>query len=203
MKKFLMWLGGVLKKPFSEHQATYNIIIALATAFTLIWGIVTFNLLQQKEKAEADLNEIRTRIRNSESTTVKISANFFKGDDGYYIYPIVTIKNNGKEEMVLSLDENSLTINKVYLDGDQALAQKTFHPPLFELISDNEDKDSKQFSMIAVPVDGERTLAYALKVNEKGTYFLSFKASAYLEKDKKTVDNHQLVWFTSQYMNIN
>lgn len=203
MREFFHITWRVIKKPFSEHQATYNIIIALATAFTLIWGVITFNLLQQKEKAEADLKEIRTRIKNSESTTVKVNATFFKDGDSYYIYPVVTIKNNGKEEMVMSLDDTSLTVNKVYLEGDQAIAEKTYHPPFFEIISDNADKDSKQFDMVAVPVDGERTLTYALKVSEGGAYYISFKSSAYLDKDKKTIDNRQLVWFTSQFINVN
>lgn len=202
MRRVIAWLLVVIKKPFTEHQATYNIIIASATAFTLIWGVITFQLLQQKEKAEADLDEIRTRIRNSESTTVKISSTFYKDGGAYYIYPVVTIKNNGKDEMIISLDDNSLTVNKVYLEGDQALAENTYHPPLFEVISDNIEKDSKQFNMISIPVDGERSLTYALKVLDSGAYFISFKASAYLDKDKKSVDNRQLVWFTSQFINI-
>ncbi|WES88939.1 hypothetical protein [Dickeya fangzhongdai] len=197
-----MIIWECVKKPFTAHQATYNIIIALATAFTLVWGVITFNLLQQKEKAEADLNEIRTRIRNSESTTVKISSTTFEDDEGYYIYPVVIIKNNGKEKMVLSLETNSLTVNKIYLEGDKAIAEYTYHPPFFEIISDNEKKDSKQFTMVVVPVDGERMLTYALKVKEKGTYFISFSAGAYLNKDKTTIDNHQLIWFASQYVNI-
>ncbi|EOI3427436.1 hypothetical protein ACMSWX_004333 [Cronobacter dublinensis] len=202
MKVFFLKLYRILKTPFSEHQATYNIIIALATAFTLIWGVITFNLLQQKEKAEADLNEIRTRIKNSESTTVKLTSTFYKDDESYYIYPVVTIKNNGKNEMVLSLEDDALTVNKVDLDGDQALAESIYHPPLFEIISNDKEKDSKEFGMIAVPVDGERTLSYALKVNGKGAYFVSFKASPYLDKDKKIIDEHQLVWFTSQFINV-
>ncbi|MFD3240608.1 hypothetical protein ACE2AK_15780 [Rahnella perminowiae] len=202
MRAFLLKVWVVIKKPFDAHQATYNIIIATATAFTLIWGVITFNLLQQKEKAEADLNEIHTRIRNSESTTVNLKATFFEDDDGFYIYPVVTIKNNGKDKIVLSLDANALTVNKVFLEGDQAVAETTYHPSFFERISDNENEDSKQFQMIVVPVDGERTLPYALKVKDKGAYFISFSAGAYLDKDKVEIDKHELVWFASQYINV-
>ncbi|CNI38224.1 hypothetical protein [Yersinia rochesterensis] len=220
--KTLWW---VISYPFIKHQATNNIVIAIVTALTLIWAGVTFNILQQRELAQASLDvskselikskselektqeellEIRDRIKNSESTTVKLNSSFSKSgkDKGYYIYANVTIKNNGKKKMLMSLKEDSLTISQINLDGDEVIAEKKYHPYYFEVISDNIEESSKKFKMIEIPVDGERTLPFAIKVKSKGLYYITFQSEPYHDNERREVDEHELIWFAAEYIDV-
>ncbi|ADD79093.1 Hypothetical Protein PANA_3926 [Pantoea ananatis LMG 20103] len=167
-------------------------------------GYYNFSLLQQKGKAEAELEEIHTRIKNSESTTVNLKSVIYKNktENSFYIYPTVVIKNNGKEEIALKLDKSSLVVSKVYFENAEAIAEEKYTLPFFKSISQDPKKDSEQFTMIAIPVDAERTIPYAIKVKNPGTYYITFTASALLDKKKKTIDNHVFQWFTSEYINV-
>lgn len=218
----LWWL---ISYPFIKHEATHHIVIAIVTALTLVWAGVTFNILQQKEMAQASLDasraelskskselertqeellEIRNRIKNSESTTVKVKSSFSKSGDGkgFYIYTNVTIKNNGKKKMLMHLKSDALTISKVDLEDDEIIAERRYYPNYYEVISDSNEQASKRFDMVEIPVDGERTLPFAIKAKSKGMYYITFQAEPYHADEKRKVDERELVWFTAEYIDV-
>ncbi|MDM1843082.1 hypothetical protein LZ319_12855, partial [Serratia ureilytica] len=117
-------------------------------------------------------------------------------------YPVVTIKNVGKEKILLKLDNNSLTIKKVKLSGDKIMAEETYNPSYYETVSSSVDESSKRLKLIEVPVDGERSIPYAVKVKNSGVYYITFSARPYFEEGKREVDEHELVWFSAEYKNV-
>lgn len=204
LKKAGKIIGKCFCYPFQKHQATYNIVIASVTTLTLVWGAMTYQLLEQRERARTELFEIKERIKNSESTTVTINTKFEESmEDGqYYIFPTVTIKNIGKEKLILRLDDDSLNISLIKMRGEQAISLENYRPNFFEEISDDINKNSKRFSVMEVPVDGERSIPYAVKVNNKGLYYVTFSAKPFLKENERKVGSHELIWFTSSYMYI-
>lgn len=202
-KTCLKYLGIGLCFPFKQHQATYNIIIAIVTALTLVWAAMTYHLLDQRERARTELYEIKERIKNSESTTVGLNTEFSSGlDGGYYIYPTVTIKNVGKEKVQLFLDDNALTIKKVRLKEDKIIADESYSPNFYEIISSNKEVKNTRFRVMEIPVDGERKIPYAVRVNEKGVYYITFSAKPYNNNPKENIEEKELIWFAAEYKDI-
>ncbi|MGK6329201.1 hypothetical protein ACMGEE_19230 [Erwinia sp. DT-104] len=189
--------------PFKRHQATYNIIIAVVTALTLIWAAMTYHLLDQRERARTELFEIKERIRNSESTTVNINTTSVTGSDGgYYLYPVITIKNVGKRKISLFLDNDALTVKRVRLSGDKIIAEQGYNPSYYENVSSNRAVKNKIFRIMEIPVDGERTIPYAVKVNNKGVYYITFSAKPYCKNDERKIEDYELVWFAAEYKDV-
>ncbi|EBI8398305.1 hypothetical protein CQX23_18245 [Salmonella enterica] len=198
-----IFLGKCICFPFKEHQATYNIIIAVVTALTLVWAAMTYHLLDQRERARTELYEIKERIKNSESTTVTLNTVFTSDtDNGYYIYPTVTIKNVGKEKVSLFLDDDALTIKRVYLKNDKIIAKESYTPNFYEIISSDPSIKNTRFRIMEIPVDGERKIPYAVKVDSKGVYYITFSAKPYDKKSERKIKNHELVWFAAEYKDI-
>jgi len=207
----IKWIWKVITYPFVKHQAVYNLIIAGAAVLTLVWGMVTFEVLKQKETAEAalnkaqtELNEIHQRIKNSESTTVSISNSYSydKKSKSYILLPKVTIKNNGKNQIVLALKNDTLTVSKIEFLKDGLATEKKYNAHYFEKIATYDEEESKQFTLLTVPVDGERTIPYGLSVESPGIYYVTFSATPYLNDGKVLIDNHELIWFTSEYVKV-
>lgn len=194
--------------PFKKHQATYNIIIAIVTALTLVWAAMTYHLLDQRERARNELYEIKERIKNSESTTVSLITEYTKGlDGGYYIYPTVTIKNVGKEKVKLFLEDDAMTIKKVRLKDDKIIANESYYPNFYEKVSSDPDVKNVRFRVMEIPVDGERKIPYAARVNGTGVYYITFSARPYDEKSsaEKPSDEtkaKELVWFAAEYKDV-
>lgn len=189
--------------PFKQHQATYNIIIAIVTALTLVWAAMTYHLLDQRERARNELYEIKERIKNSESTTVSLSTGYTKGlDGGYYIYPTITIKNVGKEKVKLYLENDALTIKKVRLKGDKIIADESYNPNFYEKVSSDPEVKNIRFREMEIPVDGERKIPYAAKVNSTGVYYITFSARPYDEKTSDESNAKELVWFAAEYKDV-
>lgn len=202
-KNCAVFLWGCLCIPFKQHQATYNIIIAIVTALTLVWAAMTYHLLDQRERARTELYEIKERIKNSESTTVTLNTEFSNdSNNGYYIHPTITIKNIGKGKVFLYLDDNSLTVKKVRLEGDKIIAESSYNPNYYETVSSTVSVNSKRFRIMEIPVDGERKIPYAINVKEKGLYYITFSAKPYNKESERTIEDHELIWFAAEYKNI-
>lgn len=197
------FLGMLLCFPFKQHQATYNIIIAIVTALTLVWAAMTYHLLDQRERARNELYEIKERIKNSESTTVSLSTEYTKGlEGGYYIYPTITIKNVGKEKVKLYLENDAMTIKKVRLKDDKIIADESYNPNFYEKVSSDPEVKNIRFRVMEIPVDGERKIPYAARVNGTGVYYITFSARPYDEKSSGESKNKELVWFAAEYKDV-
>lgn len=202
-KACVKFLGMLLCFPFKQHQATYNIIIAIVTALTLVWAAMTYHLLDQRERARNELYEIKERIKNSESTTVSLSTEYTKILDGkYYIYPTITIKNVGKEKVKLYLENDAMTIKKVILKDDKIIANESYNPNFYEKVSSDPEVKNIRFRVMEIPVDGERKIPYAARVNGTGVYYITFSARPYDEKSSDESKDKELVWFAAEYKYI-
>ncbi|EFN9189520.1 hypothetical protein D4A43_02030, partial [Escherichia coli] len=63
------------KDIYRTHDQFNNVVMSLCAVLTLVWGGYTFDVLHQRDKAEADLIELRNRIRNTESTFFNVDVN--------------------------------------------------------------------------------------------------------------------------------
>ncbi|WP_460143238.1 hypothetical protein [Pseudomonas sp. S3_B08] len=160
-----------------HHQAYNNFVIASCALATLVWGAYTFDALQQKDRAIAELADIQKRIRDTESTLLSVEVPVSKSTDGYYLTPTVTIKNSSNEAIYFKLCPDSLSVSKIaYNFEGQARADKTVFPLYYEKISDNPKIKNNPLYDLRVPIASERKLSFFAAVKEPGVYYVTFSA---------------------------
>ncbi|EPH0629742.1 hypothetical protein NF897_004068 [Klebsiella pneumoniae] len=162
---------------WQNHSNFNNIAIALCAILTLVWGAYTFDALHQKDKAEAEYAELQQKIRNTESTFFNIDATFTKSSDGYYITPVVTIKNSGSEPIYIKLKNDSVSIRAIEVRGDRVKSIKTYTPNIYEEIASNTNEKNIPIYDWKIPISAERKLNYVAKVESPGMYFITFSAT--------------------------
>lgn len=214
--------AGIRFSFFSRHHQAYNnVVIASCALLTLIWGAYSFDALQQKSRAEAELAEIQRRIKDTESTFLAVNVKFEKSPDGFYLTPSATIKNSSKENIYFRLCHDSLAISKVNYDFDAgAGSAKTIYPKYYEQLATGASDQNYPIYDIRIPVDSERTLNFFAAVKEPGVYYITFSALSTTEpgadknlyncsfvsnkgitSDKKK-NGKEGIWFTSSYLII-
>lgn len=202
MVAILVWQA---RNIWTNHSNFNNIAIAVCAILTLLWGAYTFDALHQKDKAEAEYAELQQKIRNTESTFFSIDAIFTKTSEGYFITPVINVKNSGSEPIFIKLDKYSVSINEIEVDGDKVRTLKTYRPNLYEEIaSKNAGKNIPLYNW-KIPIAAERKLNYVAKVDSAGMYFITFTATEtddeFREKNKM-VNGKPMVWFASKYIYV-
>lgn len=190
---------------WQNHSNFNNIAIALCAILTLVWGAYTFDALHQKDKAEAEYAELQQKIRNTESTFFNIDATFTKSSNGYYITPVVSIKNSGSEPIFIKLKNDSVSIRAIEVRGDKVKSIKTYTPNIYEDIASNTNEKNIPIYEWKVPISAERTLNYVAKVESPGMYFITFSATetdANFNDKYKSVNGKPMIWFASKYVYV-
>ena len=190
---------------WEKHSNFNNITIAICTILTLVWGAYTFDALHQKDKAEAEYQELQQKIRNTESTFFNITASFTKVNGGYFITPVVNIKNSGSEPIYIKLDKSSVSINAIEISGDRAKTIKSYYPKAYEEIASSPTDKNTPIYEWKIPISAERNLNYAVKVESAGMYFITFTAKetdANFKDINKEVNGKPMIWFASKYIYV-
>ncbi len=218
---FRVTLHSHFSRFLSHHQAYNNFVIASCALATLIWGAYTFDALQQKDRAVAELADIQKRIRDTESTFLSVTTPVTEALDGYYLTPTVSIKNNSNEAIYFRLCPDSLSISKVsYSFEGQARADKILTPLFYEKISDNPKTKNSPIYDLRVPIASERNLNFFAAVKDPGVYYITFSALSSEDTSSDTdtgncsfgekknipenskINGKDSIWFASTYILI-
>ncbi|WP_147198384.1 hypothetical protein [Pantoea sp. CCBC3-3-1] len=197
---------------YRTHAQFNNVVISLCAIFTILWGGYVFDVLHQRDKAEADLVELTNRIRDTEATFFNVDVKVVRIDDVFYINPVVKIKNNSNKRIYVKLKKESLTVSRVASDGAKQVAMKIYHPNYYEELAllDSKDKNGKKAENIplydiSVPVSAERSLSYLVSTKKAGMYYVTFSAQAMDEKGvpiTKLINGKKSIWFSSSYIEV-
>lgn len=188
---------------WTDHSNFNNISLGLCAILTLGWGAYTFDALNQRDKASAELKELQDRIKGTESTFFSISADVKHWQNGYYLLPVVTVKNSGTESIHIRMDSKSLTINKVNVRDDKIKSVSVYHPNFYDEISSDVNVPHTPMYDLIIPISAERKINYALNVNEPGLYYVTFRASTINKDgvvDDKKINKMPVIWFASKYI---
>ncbi len=198
----LIWVVKERRVVWSDHSNFNNVSVGLCAILTLAWGAYTFDALNQRDKAAVELKELQDKIKGTESTFFSIDVKTEHWDNGYYLLPVVTVKNSGTNPIHIRMGKDSLTVKKVLVKDDKVKAVSSYHPKFYEVISNDDTvKHTPLYDMI-IPISAERKINYALNVNEPGLYYLTFQASTINEKgteETKEVNGMPVIWFASKY----
>lgn len=211
-----------IKFLWCNDQRFYNTVMAISIIGAAWWTITTFDILQQKETALAQLTDLQNRIENTASSNIVISSKVidYKGKKGVIIY--VKIKNNGTDKLMINLDAESLTLYKIDGYGDDIGATDIYYPKFYTklaLLNNKDGKKNKFLGKQAVLINSTKTLTYFVALKNPGLYYATFtsfvdnveksnqKGSIIdrllsINKDNKKIEEVRKKWFSSDYINV-
>lgn len=198
----LIWF--IRKRHVIWHSSSNfnNIALGLCAILTLGWGAYTFDALNQRDKASAELKELQDRIKGTESTFFSIDVTIKKWDKGFFILPVITVKNSGSQPIHIKMDRESVTIKKINVKEDKVKATAVFHPNFYDEISSDVKISHTPMYDVIVPISTERKINYVVNVNEPGLYYITFRAKTISENgtvEDKKVNKLPVIWFASKY----
>lgn len=168
---------GLASRVIPDQQAYNNVVMASCALVTLVWGAYTFDALQQRDKAAAELEELQKRLRDTESTLLNVSVGVASGGDGFYLTPTVTIKNVGTEALYFRLCKDSLSVSQLsYSAAGQLKAVNAWNPQFYLTISGEKNIPSRPIYDMRVPTTSERSISYFVPVKAEGIYYVTFSA---------------------------
>ncbi|GLW37323.1 hypothetical protein Pcaca04_12590 [Pectobacterium carotovorum subsp. carotovorum] len=179
-----------------------NIALGLCAILTLGWGAYTFDALNQRDKASAELKELQDRIKDTESTFFSIDVDVKHWEKGFYLLPVVVIKNSGTQPIHIKMDRESLTIKKVNVKDDKVKAVAVYHPNFYDIISSDSRIEHTPMYDVIVPISAERKINYVVNVSEPGLYYLTFRAKTINKEgvvEERIINNMPVIWFSSKY----
>ncbi len=184
-----------------DQQAYNNVVIATCAIFTLAWGAYTFDALQQRDKAANELTELQRRLRDTQSTVINVTVGVEAGPRGFYLTPLVKMKNLGNEAIFLQLCKDSLTVSEVLYNSEGKLkAKASWHPQFYQSLSDDGKGSNKALHHMRVPISSERSLSYFVPVARPGVYYVTFSAFTASGEDSKAVSEGECSFKDSSSM---
>lgn len=191
MVYFRSTLFGLASRIIPDQQAYNNVVMASCALVTIVWGAYTFDALQQRDKAAAELEELQKRLRDTESTLISVSVGVAPGSDGFYLTPTVTIKNVGTEALYFRLCKDSLSVSQLsYGAAGQLKAVSSWAPQFYLTISGDKGNPNIPIYDMRVPTSSERSISYFVPVKAEGVYYVTFSAfSAPQDADDKEYGN--------------
>lgn len=197
-------------------SAFQNIIIVLSIICTGAWTIQTFDVLQQKERAAADLEELQERINNTESTNISISTQIVdynsegndKDEKGLIID--ITIKNQGKSKISFDLSDYPLKIYTVAASGSKVGSKGVLTPKLYSSLAEVSTYNNVKTNGKNIPISrwislasSERTLSYFVTLKSNEMYYIVFSSKAKnIDTVKDECNADKCNWFVSKYIYV-
>lgn len=219
--KKLAILRGVLRWlsfPFSHKddkswtESLQHLVVAVGVIISGFWAYHTFEVLHEKDKAEADLetaksqlekislelDQLRTLIDANISTNIKLSSQDFEKDGKIGLIIEATIRNTGSRPLTMTWDKTPFQIHSVaYRDEIQA-SRRVYRPDVYQSLTKGNIKSVAELYLL---VGAEKTLSSYIELDSCGLYLIMFKAqpdSQTSEQGKKVNDKDGL-WFASKY----
>lgn len=154
----------VLLKPFKTNwtESVHYFAIALGIAVSGYWAIHTFDILSQKEVAEAnlqktnsdldraklELQELRDKIDGTISSDIMIDVEQHPLNNNRVGLIInVTVKNNGTQDIDMTWSKTPIKVYMLNHKDDLVSSKSVLHPPLYRSIKTKNNDDEKNISI--------------------------------------------------------
>jgi len=151
--------------------AVQSLVLSVAIVVGGGWSFYVFKALSQREKAEAELADLR-KISLDLSIDTYQTARIVKERRGLIIR--VKIKNNGTKYLNLDLARKPMAVTRVLVQKDgQLYAAETFNPDSYRDIG-HDRKDITVF--LGVQPGSTKELSYYVEIMEPGVYMVRFRS---------------------------
>ncbi|QJY35192.1 hypothetical protein HOO69_00615 [Vibrio europaeus] len=210
-------LWQTIVKPFKANwaESVHFVIIAFGIVVSGFWAYHTFDILSQKEVAEAslaktnsdlekaklELKELREKIDGTISSdiTIDVEQNELAGKKTGLIIN-VTVKNNGTQDIDMTWEKTPLRVYKLAHKDDLVANKGVLTPYLYRSLKTSKDEDNVSINNLYLFVGAQKTLSFFVEVDPQTLYYIAFESDvdsatqSNLEEQGKTG-----VWLSSRY----
>lgn len=155
-KKFYNWAGGI--------QAI------LLSGAIIVGGIWTCFFLDEKSKAELEIQSLKKQIEEKPSIDTEISYDVFKADDrkGYHVIISLQLKNTGSKSVILDLRNSPIYLSTVNTSKNVVLES-------YPYLVDKKNDGLKEIRIFGIRLTPKSTkiVSYRSFVQNTGIYLAS------------------------------
>ncbi|MEZ8696331.1 hypothetical protein AB6D84_04365 [Vibrio lentus] len=198
---------SVLRWFFNRAEKVHFLVLSIAIISGGIWTFYTFDVLNQRDKASAELKEIQDRIKGTNASNIHIAPSFFELEDGKFgLITNVSIQNTGTQDVLIdwSSDDTPLSVYKVRIEnGDKQYFERLFLPKIYAPFN-TEKKKKEHYKSLYLLVGARKELSFYVELPSEGIYYVTFKADADEKLRKEIVEKsgQTAEWFSSKYIHI-
>ena len=204
----------------TASTAIYNIVAAVSIVVAGVWAISTFDLLKQRDIAQVQLKELKSKLKNIESSKIEVNTEVVdyqgaepdKKNKGLIIK--VKLTNVGNTPIEFDLSKSPLKIYEVEAQGVEMGYNTVYEPVIFSELASMDDKEgSTPLTKFVSLMSSERTLSYFAVLPKNKMYYIVFKTEAgdLAQQDDELNDGEekgvpqcdsdaQCKWFVSKYL---
>lgn len=210
----------VILKPFKANwaESIHFFVIASGIIVSGIWAFHTFDILSQKEVAEAnlqktnsdldkaklELQELRDKIDGTISSDIMIDVEQYALSDSRVGLIInVTVKNNGTQDIDMTWSKTPIKVYKLDHKDDLVSSNAVLQPPLYRSLKTKNSNNEKNISIdnLYLFVGAKKNLSFFTEVEADNLYYIAFEAEVDATiKDSLKMHGKTGVWLSSKYI---
>lgn len=162
-------------------SAFQSIVIALSFIVVGVWTIFTFDALQARDRARAELTRLEQDIQQQRAravlpVTLEANQQTLPGDQGRYIQVTAHIENLGNRSVRVGLGNEVVAAAKVVHNEQGHLeTEKTYHAGVVAF-SDAEQTSIWNVPFAVLDPHDSGTLPFWVRVGDPGLYLVEFQA---------------------------
>ncbi|CAH7247906.1 conserved hypothetical protein [Vibrio chagasii] len=191
----------------SNAEKVHYIVISAAVIIGGVWALYTFDVLNQRDTAAAQLKEIQDRIKGTNASNIDIRPSTFELDNGNYgVIVNVSIQNTGTKDIFIDWSEleTPLAVYKIRMEsGDKQFFETLFLPKIYAPFNVKKKK-KEHYNSLYLLVGAKKELSFYVEVPSTGMYYITFNAKPdkKLNDDVKEVSGQTGEWFSSKYFRV-
>ncbi|MCS0292958.1 hypothetical protein [Vibrio alginolyticus] len=192
-KRFWLSFGQAILKPFKANWAEsfHFVIIALGIIASGFWAYHTFDILSQKDAAEAslaktnsdlekaklELKELRDKIDGTISSdiTIDVEQHTLSNDKTGLIIN-VTVKNNGTQDIDMTWKKTPLKVYKLAHKGDLIANRGAMTPYLYRSLKTTNTESNVSINNLFLFVGAKKSLSFFVEVEPNNLYYITFES---------------------------
>ncbi|OBT02701.1 hypothetical protein A9257_20785 [Vibrio cyclitrophicus] len=210
-------LCKVVLSPFKANwtESLHFVVIALGIITSGFWAYHTFDILSQKDVAEAnlaktnsdldkaklELKELRDKIDGTISSDISINVEQHSLNNNKVGLIInVHVKNNGTQDIDMTWKDTPLRVYKVAHKGDLVANREVLKPYLYRSLKTTAEEDNVSVSNLYLFVGAKKNLSFFVEAEVDNLYYITFEAKADAVTNNNLNEHGKTgVWLSSVY----
>ena len=211
---FIVFILLLLKKIPNDYpklsETVYNFVAAISIVAAGVWAISTFNILNQRDIAQAQLTELKEKLKNVESSKIELSTEVVnyeginKDEHSKGVIVKIKIVNVGNTPIEFDVSKSSVKIYQIEAQGVEMGYSKLYEPQIIsELAEIGGDSESTPLTSFVSLTSSERVLSYFAVLPKNRMYYIVFSTKPIELKNDGLTKCEELSgckWFVSKYI---
>jgi hypothetical protein len=169
-------------------SAVQSIVLSIAVVAGGLWTAYTFDALNSRDKAKAELREINRKLKEQALIEAHISAQQreLPGSNNFNIYIVIELTNKGNRNTKIKLGESPLAVTHFkQIPG----TDKSPAPKHYPILTFKDTSHSKLGSLDYTVLRAGRTVRWVawISADQPGLYLVSFQAELSPEEQEVSI----------------